>query len=574
MPEKFINLRYHAVDAAEDRTAPLSLRAGLRAAGAETAQSKFSSDEAAARFYLGSIMERDQRPVVRGLSAPSRPEVVPDMRMVSIQGLPKTSTRLVRFEQTQSRIPIFGSMAIVELNSDRELISVDAELAQVGNVSPLANISALESVKAVAELTGVDPKTLEQVDAPELTYFFDDQTPGSWHLAYFLRNVPAAPKELRDETEAPQWRGHGLGKSPRTLHPKMNYMVDAHSSDVIFYYPAGPMFAASGQLPVRCLGKDEDGVVREFYGRQNGAGFELFDPFHSIATYDHSGADIAHASLPSTGVTSAASDFQASNPGAVAAHVYASAVDKFLKAVLSRDGIDDKGMTLVSVVNNTYPEDEPPPEWHNAVWFDNRMWYGQAQENGKFRSYARFLDVIAHELTHGVTQYTSNLVYQGQSGALNESFSDIFGVIIKNWFAKRWDSPKNWDWEIGAGLGLGGLPLRDLSNPARTGDPDHMNKFLKTVGDSGGVHTNSNIHNKAAYNLITAKDENGECLFLPEESTVLYYLCLVRLNSQATFSKVLQVLLDVANTFYSGNPIERGRKTAAINKAYQDVGIQ
>ena len=61
---------------------------------------------------------------------------------------------------------------------------------------------------------------------------------------------------------------------------------------------------------------------------------------------------------------------------------------------------------------------------------NNRMWYGQKLENGKFSSYSRYLDVIAHELTHGVTQYTSNLVYQGQSGALNESFSDIFGVII------------------------------------------------------------------------------------------------------------------------------------------------
>ena len=202
------------------------------------------------------------------------------------------------------------------------------------------------------------------------------------------------------------------------------------------------------------------------------------------------------------------------------------------------------------------------------------MWYGQKLENGKSRSYSRYLDVIAHELTHGVTQYTSNLVYQGQSGALNESFSDIFGVIIKNWFAKKWTSPQGWDWEIGSGLGQGGLPLRDLSNPRRTGDPDHMNSFVRTWADSGGVHTNSNIHNKACYNLMTSKDESGNYLFGPEESAVLYYLCLVRLNSQATFPKVLQVLIDVANTYYAGDPAERDRKIAAITNAYHGVGIQ
>jgi Zn-dependent metalloprotease len=571
MPDKFMNLRYHVADPVEEGVAGPILRAGLQATGFKL---DFSNDESAARSYLGRQLGQDKRLAVRGLSAPSQPEVVPAMRMVSVQEVPKTNTRLVKFEQTQSKIPIFGSLAVVELSADgkRDLVSIDAELAEVGQLSPLANVSPLDAVKSVAEFTGVDPKTIEQVDAPHLTYFFEEEA-GIWHLAYFLRNMPAAPKELRDEAASSNWRGHGLGKSPRTLHPLIDYLVDAHSGKVIFYYPAAPMIQTNGegQMPTRCIGKDENDVNRDFFGRVIGAEFELFDPLRSVATYDLLGSDIARAKLPTRPVTSAAKDFK--NSAAVAAHVYATAVNRFYKEVLSRDGIDDKGMTLVSVVNTTYAENEAPPEWHNAVWHNNCMWYGQAKVNGVIRSYARFLDVIAHELTHGVTQYTSNLVYQGQSGALNESFSDIFGVLIKNWFLKKWDSPRDWDWEIGSGLGSGGLPLRDLSNPARTSDPDHMSKFVKTFEDSGGVHTNSNIHNKAAYNLITAKDEKGDYLFSPEDSTVLFYLCLMRLSSQANFSKVPEVLLDTAKTFYAGDAVELKHKTKAIEQAYQDVGI-
>ncbi len=190
------------------------------------------------------------------------------------------------------------------------------------------------------------------------------------------------------------------------------------------------------------------------------------------------------------------------------------------------------------------------------------------------RSFSRFLDVIAHELTHGVTEYTSSLVYQDQSGALNESFSDIFGVIIKNWYLVGPDSDVgSWNWEIGSGLGNGGLPLRDLSNPTRTGDPDHMDQYLVTTQDSGGVHTNSGIPNKAAYNLLTATDDQGQRVFPARDVAILYYLTLSRLNPLATFQKTLQVLLDVAETLYAGDPAERDAKRAHIRQAYEKVGI-
>src|SRR5262249_12042447 len=151
-----------------------------------------------------------------------------------------------------------------------------------------------------------------------------------------------------------------------------------------------------------------------------------------------------------------------------------------------RRGVNDRGSDVVGVVNCCL---DTGPVWRNAVWWDQRMWFGQDFDaNGILRSYAQHLDIIAHELTHGVTESTAGLIYQGQSGVLNESFSDIFGVIVKNWYdidkdvqldrGSRRDSTSGWNWWIGEGLGPRGKPLRDLSDPKATGDPDHMDRFV------------------------------------------------------------------------------------------------
>jgi Zn-dependent metalloprotease len=101
-----------------------------------------------------------------------------------------------------------------------------------------------------------------------------------------------------------------------------------------------------------------------------------------------------------------------------------------------------------------------------------------------------------------------------------------------------------------------------------------MDDYLGTVYDSGGVHTNSNIHNKAAYNVLTAKDSNAERVFTPRDVAVLYYLTLVRLGALATFSDTLETLIDVAKVYYAGDATERAKKIKNIKKAYDSVGIQ
>jgi bacillolysin/neutral peptidase B len=531
---------------------PLALRGGGPArAGAPEAGPGFNSEEAAARFYLSRLFGRDERASLRGLTAPERPEVVPDMRLRDSQRSPLTGTWTVRFVQTKATIPVFGSRAVVELDRNRELLSVDAELADVKSVSP-------------ATRAGVPEAALETVEPPELTYYHDDGT-DQWHLVYFFRNVPAAPPGFLAGT-----RSHGLGRSPAQRHPDVNYLVDAHDGAVLLYWSAAPTL----EIPSQCRGADEDGAPQVFWGRRNGAAFEMSDPIRGIRTFDFGLNDVDTATPPAEPIGGPTSEFK--NAPAVSAHVNAMRVYDFYKSVLLRDGVDDKGMELISYVNCTVPAEEPPPEWHNAVWWKRRMWYGQARDvTGALRSYARHLDAIAHELTHGVTEFTADLAYLRQSGALNESFSDIFAIIVKNWDVTdpaTGGSVDAWSWEIGSGFRAGGLPLRDMRDPTRTGDPAHMDQYVNTAQDNGGVHSNSNIHNKAAYNVLTAKDGQGQPVFTPREVAVLYYLCLTRLDKLATFSQTLQTLRNVASTYYAGDA-QRQPKLDALTEAYAKVGI-
>jgi Zn-dependent metalloprotease len=162
--------------------------------------------------------------------------------------------------------------------------------------------------------------------------------------------------------------------------------------------------------------------------------------------------------------------------------------DYFLD-IHGRNSIDANGFALNSYVHydNLFA---------NAFWDGQRMTYGDG--NGGSWSPLTALDIAGHEITHGLTTFTASLVYQAESGALNESFSDIFGTSIEN-FAR----PSNWNWLIGEDIGSA---LRSMSNPNANGDPDTYfgtNWASLTGGDNGGVHTNSGVQNHWYYLLVT-----------------------------------------------------------------------
>ena len=538
---------------------------GVSAEAGARVQAGFASDEGAARYFLGQILTDDDRSAMRTLAAPERPEVVPELQLDSVRELPGTDTRLVRFEQTKEKIPVFGGHAVCELSADRDLVSASGEVAEVTDVSPIATVSQADALKHLAEFLGVDIASIETGQPPELQFYADDA--GNWHLIWLLADVPAAPKGFESD-------GHGLGSSPREDNPSFDYLVDAHDGSVVFFYSTSPLVTA----PTFGSGIDDSDVSVKFFGRMDGAQFQLHDPMRNIVTYDLKHGDVEHPVLDKP-IEDADGDLGDTMKGAVSAHANSSLVDDFYRGVLKRDGIDDKGMELVNIVNCCFPKKEQPPVWHNAAWSGGAMWYGQAPDaNGVLRSFARFLDVAAHELTHGVTSTTAGLIYANQSGALNESYSDILGMIIKNWDFEHPDGGdvSTWNWELGPGLKSNGGPLRDMSDPTKTGAPDHMSKYvnLPLTQDNGGVHTNSNIHNKAAYNVLTSTEADGSRTFTPLEGAYLFYIGLTRLGKTSGFKDSLAAVKDVASSLWRGDPQTRDKKVAAITAAYGKVGIE
>jgi Zn-dependent metalloprotease len=581
-----MNVRFHANQPREATAGPTF---GVRDAPA-AAPRRFDSDEAAARHYLEHHFAGDARPGVRSLTAPESPAIVPDLALRSEQKLPGTQTKLLRFEQVKRGVPVFGTSAVVELGSGRQLKSLAAEVVDVGDVPVVPRIDQERALRAIAEYTASDPARMA-VDEPASLVYFHGGRDEDWHLAFLFRDVPAEPKPaLGASVPPPPEPGHGLGASLRHENPRYCYLVDANNGEVLFSYSAAPT-----QVPTVLRGIDELGAAQKFWGQANGDSYLLDDPVRKIKTYDLELTAPPGGALPAAAISSPKPNLGNGSTAAVSAHANATRVYRFLRDVFNREGIDGKGMELVSIINCTDPKTSGT-EWPNAEWYKGRMWYGRSKVGGQIKSWACYLDIIAHEMTHGVTEHASNLIYSGQSGALNESFSDIFGTIISNWYGPKKDDTSKWVWEIGPGLGGNNaagaaLPLRDMENPSRieflkktqvpegvdNHYPARMQDYFdpKKIGwgdwDGGGVHINSSIHNKAAYHVLTAQI-NGAPAFEPEDVAVLYYNCLLQLSPLADFAQARDKLILVANTYFAGDA-NLGQKLAAIGNAYKEVGL-
>ncbi len=225
--------------------------------------------------------------------------------------------------------------------------------------------------------------------------------------------------------------------------------------------------------------------------------------FRPRAGQDYHGAREVYDAEGSESLPGKKARFEGEKPTSSAevnnAYDYTGFIRDFYQKEYGRNSIDAKGMKLVSTVN--YGEN-----YENAFWNGSQMTYGRPGPNSPFKTFM-LLDVAGHEITHGVTEMESGLRYRGQSGALNESLSDVYGELIKQ-YSKGQSSAKA-DWLVGDGIWketVKGRALRDMRNPGTAYDdpqlgkdpqPAHMKDYYKTSGDNGGVHYNSGIPNKA-----------------------------------------------------------------------------
>jgi Zn-dependent metalloprotease len=239
-----------------------------------------------------------------------------------------------------------------------------------------------------------------------------------------------------------------------------------------------------------------------------------------------------------------------------------------------RRSFDDRGMLIDATVN--YGQD-----FGNAFWDGEKLVFGNG--NGKqFNRFSVARDIIAHEYTHGVIQHSAKLVYQGQSGALNESLADVFGILVKHFSDGTTVSesdPENDDskWLIGVGILMPSVSGRALRSMLRPGtayqdpvlgvdpQPDHMSGYKKTDADKGGVHINSGIPNRAF--ALTARAIGGKAWERPGE---IWYQAMLQLKSDAQF-------VDFANATerYAGEKFGFSSKEfGAVAAAWSQVGVK
>jgi Zn-dependent metalloprotease len=243
----------------------------------------------------------------------------------------------------------------------------------------------------------------------------------------------------------------------------------------------------------------------------------------------------------------------------------------FYKEIFDRDSLDGRGMRLNAFVHYG-------TEFNNAFWDGSEMVFGDG-DGVLFTDFTKSLDVIAHELTHGVTEFTANLNYHNESGALNESISDVFGSLVKQWAGKQ--TADQADWLIGAEIftpDIGGDALRSMKAPGtaynspnlgKDPQPDNMSKYRHLPdtdeGDNGGVHINSGIPNKAFY--LTATGIGGYAWEAPGR---IWYASLLASNPDTDFQQFADTTHLQAGQLFGDQSTEQ----QAVQSAWREVGIR
>ena len=360
-----------------------------------------------------------------------------------------------------------------------------------------------------------------------------------------------------------------------TLRPnaleRWEMFVDAHTGEVLDKYNN----TCTLDGVINASAKDLNGVSSTFRVLQQGANYFMIDatkdmfnstrsnlpdnPVGAIWTIDaqnsRSDGKMNFAHVTSTNPNSW-------NATAVSAHINASKCFDYYRTTFGRNSLNGSGGNIVSVINIT---DEDGAGMDNAYWNGEFMGYGNG--NVAFKPLAGALDVAGHEMTHGVIQNTVNLEYKGQSGALNESFADIFGAMIDR------D-----DWVLGEDVVVARYfpsgALRSLSNPNQGGRNDngyqpktmaqYVNLPITAEGDYGGVHVNSGIPNYAFYLFATAGSMSKE------KAERVYYRVLNEkyLTRISKFVDLRLAVIQATKDLYGD-----GAEVAAAKSAFDQVGI-
>jgi bacillolysin len=461
--------------------------------------------------------------------------------------------QIVRLKQMYQGKEIDGCESILHLNTHGEIVSWNGSYIKPGDIQkstfPVQSSSALQTAlnaiqknHSVIEMSD-EEKTFLNYSTPKIkTVFYLDKQ---------IRNicVPAYIIEIRPNFV--DW---------------WEYVIDANTGNIISEHSK----TCHIDGPRTTTGNDLNGVSQTINTYQKGSLYYTIDASRSMYNASQSSMPdnpvgaIQTLNLNNTwgnntkfsAISSPSNTFDSKS---LSAHCIAAKSYEYYLHIHNRNSIDGKGGTIISFVNVSNPNDGTA--FDNAFWNGKAMYYGNG--NTYFKPLAGGLDVGGHELTHGVIQNSANLNYQGESGAINESFADIFGCSI---------DPKNW--QIGEDVVLlSEFPsgaLRDLSNPhnggadinSRSWQPNNVSEMYMGTSDNGGVHINSGITNYAYYLFATATQRSTA-------EQIFYRALTTYLTRSSQFIDLRIACITAATDLYTASSNE----VTQIGLAFDAVGI-
>ncbi|MCA0985919.1 M4 family metallopeptidase [Guptibacillus algicola] len=442
-----------------------------------------------------------------------------------------------RLQQLHKGIPVYASSQTAHVNKDGVLTAFS------GNV--VSGLTSLGSKKELKKETKF--KRQDAIKKAETALGFKpnyEKKPESTLVVYPQGNSASYAYHVTLNFLSPE---------PGNWH----YIVDAVTGDIITGFNA--IHEVTGTT-TEGAGTGVLGDTKTFNTLLSSSTYYLQDNTRGGGIFTYDAAN--QTNLPGKLWADADNKFHASyDAAAVDAHYYASATYDYYKEKFNRDSYDGNGAPLESTVH--YGEN-----YNNAFWNGSQMVYGDG-DGSTFISLSGAEDVVAHELTHAVTDTTAELVYMFESGALNESMSDVFGTLVE------FHDNNNPDWLVGEDIytpGTSGDALRSMSDPTQFGDPAHYSERYIGLQDNGGVHINSGIMNKAAYLLSEGGTFHGVTVsgIGKDKLGEIYYRTLTQyLTPLSNFSHMRSSAVQAATDLYGASSAE----VQSVKKAFDAVGV-
>lgn len=449
-----------------------------------------------------------------------------DVKRVEIDERKMAHTRV---QQVVGGVPVWQGEAIVHLNPDGELSTVTDELKENVAVNTVPNFSGEDAI-GMARGMYRGSKKLTEAPKVDLWIFRDDDRD---HLAY---RVQMRREDGTKDTAMPV------------------IFIDAQTGEKIFEYDN----LQTGSGPSLYSGTVTVGTS------VSGTTYYLENTTRKVGTFDNRNTTASTYRFTDTNDVWDSSTQRA----AIDAQFGAEKTMEYFQNVHGRNGIDGSGgpayyTSAVGAVGLISSKVHYSTNYNNAFWNGSYMTYGDG--DGTTFTPLVTLDICGHEMTHGVTERTANLTYAGESGALNESFSDVFGAMVER-YADGATSANTW--KIGEDAytpGTAGDALRRMDNPNAVGDPDHYSLRAypgsctpSSSNDNCGVHTNSSISNHAFYLIAQGGTNRVSGVAVPaigpDDAARIWYRALtVYMTSGTNFAGARTATINAANDLFGAS---------------------